>query len=651
MERSGDTNTIGSASSESAGAASSASASSASTRLPWLALGVALVLRIVIGIDLFANDPLTRAPVSDALYYDAWARTAAAGEVWRPGEAHWMPPLYPWLLGVWYGLFGGALGATLVVQAAVGLVNTWLFALLARRVVAGRALTFAVWAWVLYGPLVLTENRLLAENAALPFVLAGLVCGVNVLERLRVSRPAHLVALVAGLCFGLAALARPNLVIGPLGFALGAWIDLVRARRAGESVAAPRVCAVVLALAALGAALPLGAGLASNLARADAAVLVSANGGVNFWLGNNPSARGTFAAPGPQWGDIFAQREVAFAEAARELGTEPGALSERDVSSHFFGKGLDWLVAHPVDGALLWAKKAAASLSSHEYDVQVTEAAVRESARSLWLVCLPFGAVLACAVLSRARGVRWSGALIGWMVAVEFAVLLYFSYSRFRLPWYPALVPFAAVGLASLFERAQRPKIAVVVVACVVCAASFVPTEGAYGRALRANALVDAARALESRSADPKVQERRVHLLERALAIEPNDAKALSDLARVALARGDERRALELLEQANRVDFPPVRLELAQLLWSARDSAVYDPRRGRALVTDFIAERGANAWGALELGLALGDELLRRAPFEPSAKDEARALVAALALAQRGDPRFDELAARVAALR
>jgi hypothetical protein len=627
-----------------------ASANRRPARTLWFALGVALVLRIVIGADLFANDPLTRAPVSDALYYDAWARTAAAGQVWRPGEAHWMPPLYPWLLGVWYGVSGGALGATLALQGLVGLVNTWLFAQLARRVVAGRAFTFALFAWVLYGPLVLTENRLLAENAALPCVLAGLVSGVNVLERLRSGRAAPLLAIAAGLCFGLAALARPNLVIGPLGFAIGAWLDLVRARRAGESVAAPRVCSVVLALAALGAALPLGVGLASNLARADAAVLVSANGGVNFFLGNNPSARGTFAAPGPQWGDIFAQRAVAFGEAARELGTTPEALDERAVSRHFFGKGLAWIVEHPLDAALLWSRKAAASLSSHEYDVQVVEAAVRESARSLWLVCLPFGAVLACAVLSRARGVRWSGALIGWIVAVEIAVLLYFSYSRFRLPWYPALVPFAAVGCASLFERERRPRLGVLVLAGGVLAASFAPTEGSYARALRANALVDAARALEARAGDPSVQEQRMHLLERALAVEPNDAKALSDLARIAVASGDERRALELLERANRVDFPPVRLELAQLLWSARDSAVYDPRRGRALVTDYIAQRGAEAWGALELGLALGDELVRRAPFEPSAADEARALVAALAAVHRGDERFDALAARVAAL-
>lgn len=626
--------------------AARSSTPAARARLPWLALAAALVVRLVVGVDLWTNDPLTRAPVSDALYYDAWARALAAGEAWRPGEAHWMPPLYPWLLSLLYRATDGALLATLAVQGLAGLGVAWLVALLVQRVAGARAANVAVWLWVLYGPVVLTENRLLAENAALPCVVLGLLAGVGALERLRRGAGAGPAALCTGLCFGLAALARPNLLVGPLGFALGAALDLVRARRAGEPVAPRRACLLAALLALLGASLPLGAGLAANLARSGQPVLVSANGGVNFWLGNNARARGTFAAPGPEWGDIFAQREVAFAGAARALGVAAEALDERAVSRHWFGAGLAWIASAPADALGLAARKLAASLSSHEYDVQVVQSSVRESARSLWLVALPFGVLLALAVLSCGRGVRHGWALLGWLLAVELAVLLYFSYSRFRLPWVPALLPFAAVGFTRLVGAAARPALVAWVLAALALAQSFVPTEGAYARALRANALVDAARALAGRGRD---DERRA-LLERALELAPDDAKARMELAADAAERGDEPAALELLEGALRIDFPPARLALARLLWNARDPAVYDRRRGDELVRDYLDARGPAGYGALEFALAYGDELLRRAAFDAGARAALAELIALLAPVHTGTPAFDELAGRVARL-
>src|SRR5690606_32945702 len=92
----------------------------------------------------------------------------------------------------------------------------------------------------------------------------------------------------------------------------------------------------------------LGVGLASNLSRSGDAVLVSTNGGVNFWFGWNDFARGTFAAPSVEWGDITTQRDVAIAVAARELGTSSDAIDDGAAASYFYAKGLAWIAADPL---------------------------------------------------------------------------------------------------------------------------------------------------------------------------------------------------------------------------------------------------------------------------------------------------------------
>lgn len=626
--------------------------------LRW-AIGWAVLLRVVVGVHLFAFDPLTRELVSDAAYYDAWARASATGATWDAGLPYWMPPLYPWLLGALYQVTGGALAVTLLLQACIGIANTLLFVALAKRLLEPRAVLLAAWAWVLYAPLVLFEQRLLAVNAALPLVLGGLLLTMGVLDARARGDTSRVPAFAAGLCFGLACLARPNLLFGPLGLLVGGWFDLARLRRDAQGDVDARTARrgdlAAVALAVLGAVLPLAFSAQANASRSGERVLVSANGGVNFHFGNNAGAAGTFRAPDVAWGDIFEQRDVATRRAAAALGVAPDTLDAGAVNDHWFAQGRTYLLDHPGDAAALWARKFTANLSSHEYGIQVVLAAVREGAPSLWLAPLPFGLVLALAVYSRGRGVRYRFALLGWIVAATVAALLYFTYSRFRLPWYPALVPFAAAGAASLFARdasARRPRAIAALVALGVLAFSYWPSEGAYGRGLRANACVDTALAWERRgAASGEVElaaERRRRWLERALEIAPTDAKALDELARLAWSQGVEREALDLLTRAlaTPVDYPPARRRLALLRFEAQDPNVRDPRAGREVLETWLAAHPPQTWGALELGLALGDHLLSSSTFDPDARTRLFEVIAWLERAHADDPRLVDLAQR-----
>ncbi len=570
-----------------------------------LLLLFALILRVVVALDLWANDPLTRVLISDPAYYDAWARALAAGEPFHAGRAYWLPPLYPHALGLLYRVTGGALHATIAVQLGVGLVTTALVVLLCERVAGRRAALFAGSAWTLYAPVVFLETRLLGVAAALLPCAGALVLLARAADSERGRR--GLAASGAGFLCGIGSLAHPNLLL----CAPAAALALLAGRAQGGFGTRTRL--------ALGLLLGLGLGVSPSALRNQRAsgewIPVTANGGINFWFGNNEQARGTFHAPGPEWGEITAQRDVALALATRSSGaTDP--LSDAEASDYWFARGRRWIARHPGDAARLWSKKLADTLSSTEFDVQYFLPASWRSARTLRIACVPFGLLLALGALGFTRDVRARGLLSAWVAAGIAGSLLYFTYSRFRLPFLLAWMPFVGAGAARFVDALRgRRELGLVrsVVALALLAQSFVPFEGDYPRHLLANSSVDAAVAWRTLG-DPV---RARALLEETLREVPIHPKALVELGKLELLAGDERAARQRFAVAWSMPgaYPDALLHLSRLERTASDPSVRDTSAAFARLTAWLD--GANDvdpfWSAakVELGgllLARGDE-------------------------------------------
>ncbi len=548
-----------------------------SSRGLWAVLAWGLAVRAIVGAPLWSADPLARALISDPAYYDGWARTLAAGGSFEAGQPYWLPPLYPWCLSLLYRVTGGALLATYAVQALAGLLGTFLLAALADRCAGRRAALAAAWMWTLYAPVLLFEQRLLGVNAALPLSLLGAWLLVLGCERLNRDRAVRALPALAGLCFGLACLARPNLLLlAPLAV-LGAWLDRARA-------AASRPWRVAVLLGALGLAGGLAPGLLSNLERSGQPVLVSANGGVNFWFGNRPGAHGTFHAPGPEWGRIELQREVSVARASEALG-EP--VDERRASAWWSARGRAYWIEQPFQALKLMGLKLADHVSSTEFGIQYVPAATRELVPSLWLAPLPFGLLLALAIVGCGlRGtarVRHRGLLFGWLAGALIATLLYFTYSRFRLPWIPFLLPFAGAGAVALLDAARRrgplPSPLSLVLAALALAQSFVPFERSYPAQLHAKALTDAAILTD----DDALAVRR---LERALHLSPGSAQVPTELAKRHIKLGNTDLAWDYLQRALALDvpFPELDYWLCGFWLDASTPARRDPERAIARI-------------------------------------------------------------------
>jgi tetratricopeptide (TPR) repeat protein len=357
-----------------------------------------------------------------------------------------MAPLYPYLVAPVFAVCGQDPFAVRLFQALIG-TGSVLALYLAARCFFSRslALTAAV-AMLLYYPFTFFEGKVLIASCAVLFLT---VCLWLLAWLLRL--PLLRLAGAAGVAAGAAAALRPNLILLiPL---LIPWFLLAfKGRR--------RFLRCLLFLA--GASLPILPFTLHNYLVANEAVLLSDNGGINFYLGNNPQARGSFHITDPTWGEIDKQHFMARSIAEEDVGH---ALSATGVSRYWLKKGWAFIAGDPVRYLGLQLQKLKSFIENFEYAIIYAPASERVLTASLFIAFIPFSAFISLATLGIAMLVAGRGrtrtpehdgravpgrgayALPLIFLAVNLiSVLLFFNYSRFRLTALPALILLAIYG-------------------------------------------------------------------------------------------------------------------------------------------------------------------------------------------------------------
>jgi cytochrome c-type biogenesis protein CcmH/NrfG len=217
-------------------------------------------------------------------------------------------------------------------------------------------------------------------------------------------------------------------------------------------------------------------------------ILATANGGQNFYIGNNPmNVSGEyqflpFVDPNPKYEARDFRRE-----AERRTGRE---LSPSQVSSFWFGQAWDWIRADPGGWLRLLRKKTGVFWGAYEVPDNLDYALYREDAPVLRLPLPGFGLLAPFGLLGAVFAVRrpgWPRLLVG-LVAIYFvSVVMFFVLSRFRMAMTPALFGLAGLAAAesarrvrSVFStpRAVAPVVRAVVVFLALFAVVHLPVRG-----------------------------------------------------------------------------------------------------------------------------------------------------------------------------
>ena len=550
--------------------------------------------------------PFVGQPVLDSAEYDRWARQIAGGD-WRGEGAFFQAPFYPYLMATVYAVVGPRPSAVYLLQIVAAVAAIWALWRCGLRLAGWEVGLAAAALAALCGVLVFHDALLLKESLAVSataFLLLALVAAREAGAPLRRW-------LGAGLLLGLLVELRENaLLLVPLVLALP-WLRSddgaapPNASMPGTGAGAPDAPVMITSNAgelpprpgslARGRALTASASLLAGVVLALAPIairnvvvtgeplLTSFQGGVNFWIGNNPDADGTYRP-------LVAGRQVPERERAEAVRLAEQAagreLAPREVSRYWLRRALAWAAREPGAFLRLQARKLALFWSPYEWPDTVDYAWVRTQSPALRAAFVERGALSLLALaglwLVRRQLRRWAPVLVvlaGWMAAT----VAFFLFSRYRLPAVPALALLAAVPVARVIEAARaRRRVAagagtVAMVAALALPHAFMPpprldlVHGNLGR-------------LAEQRGDASAAEAHYRA---ALAAAPDDLLALLGLGNAA-ARGrrfDEALALYSRAVAAHPGSPEALANLgaAELALGRVDAAERDLRRALAL--------------------------------------------------------------------
>jgi 4-amino-4-deoxy-L-arabinose transferase-like glycosyltransferase len=418
----------------------------------------------------------------DEEYHLEWAKGLATG-VWNPpydqirDAPYFRAPLYPYFLAGLLRLSGGNTAVVRVIQIILGSLSCILAYMLATCLFGRRAGLVTGVLCSCYWVLAYFDTQLLLPVLLVFLLLAGMLAAFVA------ARSGSLpLAGLAGLAFGLYSVTRPNIVVF---FPFLVWWTLSLRKR--QQAGARRWFAVLLLI---GMIVPPAVATIRNRVVGKNWVFIASQGGVNFYIGNNPQSDGMQAVvPGTRqtwWGGYEDTKAIAEKAAGR-------ALKPSEVSDYWLRRAFEYIRDDPLDWARLTLRKIGAFVGDVELPNNEPYDAYRREFISLravplgfallfglFLVSLPFQA----RIRKQARSEKGQGAAIrGGFITLTLVlaatytltVIAFFVTGRYRVP----LIPFFAMGASVtaigvydlLVQRAFLKALATTAIAAAVVAA------------------------------------------------------------------------------------------------------------------------------------------------------------------------------------
>jgi Flp pilus assembly protein TadD len=405
-----------------------------------------LLVRVVVLARLTAS-PYLLLTRGDMHFYDDWAQRILSGRLsdhlafyGLPGYAYLLAALYK-IAG--YGPFVPALlqalleagTATLIYKVSVGIFSGT--GLRRARIVG----VLAALGWAFFVP-AQTYAVVLMPTAWFIFVFWLILWRIVGWK----NAPTKWEALILGLLVGLAATAIATIL-----FLIPLLVSAILIKPAISTHSQFRTRMSALVLLFLGAAAGTSPCWVHNCLIARDPVFLSAHGGINFWIGNNPVANGyPRFPPGLRAGQAAMLQDSI--DAAESAAGHP--LKRGEVSRYWSAKARDYIERSPAAWLRLLALKLRTFWSAFQYDDLSIITILRE--QKVTLPGIYFGLVAAFALPAMVLG--WKAVAPGrWVISAialqMLALLPVFTTERYRLPVVPGLLVFAAFGLVMFFHN------------------------------------------------------------------------------------------------------------------------------------------------------------------------------------------------------
>lgn len=481
---------------------------------------------------------------TDPSYYFSAGIEVYGGRILADHGLYVGGPLYPYFLGALMRLMGINLFGLRLIQIVIGSLSAAMTSYLAGRVFSRRAGIMAGAGYSLYGAAVFSELNFESEFLAVFF---GLASAVALLRFGRHKRG----ALAGGVLMGLSALVRANHML-----AAGLMALWFLKGQSGLRSALGRSLLFVF-----GFALALAPATVRNYMLYKEFVPISVQGGVVFYVGNNPAA--SYRYEKLVFGDTTVEGEfpAAWGEANRRAGRP---LGPTEASSYWFKEGLRFIASEPRVFLRNAVYKVEAYFNDYEIQDNYDYNFIKGKIWPFRFQFLSFGMVFPLAVLGlfRARGKEPLLLFVFPLVSV-LTVLAFYYNGRFRMTALPFFLVFASGGAAHVAELIKGRRLKALFLSLAAAGAvalfSFSPPriEDDYYFPLL----------MIGRCTERTEPGKAVELYRKAISLHPKEQEARMALGELLLKKGDAQEARMEFESVSH--YPPALVKLAEIEYQA----------------------------------------------------------------------------------
>ncbi len=414
-----------------------------------LAIFLAAFLLRLVYLMQYRSNPAFEHPMVDELWHINWARDILGGDI-IGHEAYFRGPLYPYFLAFLQAITGKSIFFTRLIQMIIGSLSAVLVYYAGRKLFNRNVGIIAGFAFAIYGTMIFYEAMFLIPVIYIPLTLLTFLYLLKAVEHnLPISW------FLSGLFMGLAAIARPNIlflvpfIIIWLFFKFFKTAEIKSYFKSGivyiAAILIPILCVSI-----------------RNIAVTGEFILISSQGGVNLYIGNNPHTDGlTMLMPEVAIDESLPWSEFTGATKAAAERITGKQLTPAEESSFWTGKAVDFIAEHPGKFLEITFKKLVYFLNGFENsdnaDIYFSRQFSSLFSILLWRepVFFPFGFFLPLAVVGLVATWKNRKALIPlyiFMIGYIPTVILFLVTARHRLPVIPFVLIMAAAGIYQLYQ-------------------------------------------------------------------------------------------------------------------------------------------------------------------------------------------------------
>lgn len=401
----------------------------------WVLFLVAFVIKVIVLIA-FQKSIFSNLTILDMADYDKWALEIAGGRIIGTSAFNALP-FYPYFLGFIYYLIGHSLFAVRFIQILLGSFTCVLIFSITKRMFNSTVAMIAFCLMLLFKEFYSYEMLVLPTTLGIFFYVAIIAMLFSALEK-----PRYLIFIFLGLVTGMAILNRA--------YALSLLI--VIPGLIAYFIKKPLAKFVYIVLFLKFTLLMVSLATVHNYLASRDFVPITAHGGVNFFIGNNPSADG-----------LNIKMPFIVGKGSKELLHDMKRIAEEELhktlkpsraSSFWFSKGMDFIKQNPGAFMRLLGNKLNAFFCGFDLSDMISPQVLASYIPILSAFFVDFRFVIPLAIVglwltfsNRKEFVSIYAIIIGHVLST----ILFIVVGRYRLAIAPIFVIFAAASIVAIF--------------------------------------------------------------------------------------------------------------------------------------------------------------------------------------------------------